>query len=102
MPRLFFVWEISAGEGQRVVAKVSAAVWARAMLMRWASSREANLLTQPPMHLVDVWLALYPYRVVSCCLLGGREGRNQRRPRIGGEAYQIQPLTPSCSNSLKR
>jgi hypothetical protein len=52
MPRLFLDWEISAGEGQRVVAKVSAAVWARAMLVRCASSREGNLLTQPPMHLV--------------------------------------------------
>lgn len=57
MPRLFFVWEISAGEGQRVEAKVSAAVWAREMLIRWASSREANLLAQPPMHLVGMLLA---------------------------------------------
>lgn len=54
MPRLFFVWEISAGEGQREVAKVSAAVWAREMLTRWASSSEANLLAQPPMHLADI------------------------------------------------
>lgn len=54
MPRLFFDCEISAGEGQRVAAKVSAAVCAREMLMRWASSREANLLTQPPMHLLDM------------------------------------------------
>jgi hypothetical protein len=55
MPRLFLDWEISAGEGQRVVAKVSAAVWARAMLVRWASSREGNLLTQPPMHLLLIY-----------------------------------------------
>jgi hypothetical protein len=57
MPRLFLDWEISAGEGQRVEAKVSAAVWARAMLVRWASSREGNWLTQPPMHL-DVELVV--------------------------------------------
>ena len=53
MPRLFFVWEISAVDGERDVAKVSAAVWASEMLMRWASSSDANLLTQPPMHLLD-------------------------------------------------
>jgi hypothetical protein len=67
MPRLFFDWEISAGEGQRVVAKVSAAVWARAMLVRWASSKEGNLLTQPPMHLLVIWLVFCSYLVLSCC-----------------------------------
>jgi len=51
MPRLFLDWAMAEEEGERVAEKVSAAEWGMAMLTRWDSWSEGNLLVQPPTHL---------------------------------------------------
>lgn len=86
MPRLSLDWEISAVEGAREEEKASAAVCGRAMLTRWASSSEGNLLTQPPMHLWRVSrLAL-----LLLCYLGRSSEGNKDLPDTASDTLVFE------------